>query len=381
MTWHRGWLFALVLAATACALAATENQLAGIRLGMKPVEVIDMLKEPTAKLIAQPPAKELIEPGGMSGALGGMTAPSMSGMPGSPGSAEEDIPNSLVFVYRGQEFEIAPGAGGTASTSGSATMAPMAPMGMPAPSSAGDSGGGGSVQMPVWAYCVRALKLSLDQQEFIYKLNETYSLGVTITGRGAEAKVTDVVVCSFEPFTEYKDRGVHAAVHSINTYAPALRRNISAGTSKKVLIGGSFSEVLRKHKWPEVFLPFATSEVSRIIGPQTRTPSSKDVPVTLHNPGSSGSMGAAMAGPSPMGGGTTSDDDVPTGGEHLVTLTDGEDTVIHSGFSRNCLMLYVNDGVALTVVDYIVVRIQIGSGVMRPPEKPKPTVLASPGGF
>jgi hypothetical protein len=372
MTWQRGIVIALVLACVG-AWAANESQLAGVRLGMKREEVLDLLKEPTAKLIAQPPAKELSSPTGMTGAISDVS----NALANMPGMSEADIPNSLIFVYRGQEFEIAPGGSASNSGGGGSTGSPADALMTPV-SSGGDSSSAGAVQMPVWAYCVRALKLSLDQQEFIYKLNETYSLGVTISGRGAEAKVTDVVVCSFEPFTEYKDRKVNAPKQTINTYCPSLRRNLSAGTSKKVLIGSGFGEVLRKHKWPEVFLPFATEEVSRIIGPQTRNPRSKDVPVTLHAPGSStaASMTAAPSGSN----GSLDGDELPTGGEYIVTLTDGEDTSIHSGFSRNCLMLYLSDGVAITVVDYIVVRIQIGSGVVRPPEKPKPASAVSAGG-
>jgi hypothetical protein len=48
--------------------------------------------------------------------------------------------------------------------------------------------------------------------------------------------------------------------------------------------------------------------------------------------------------------------------------------MLNAGFSSNALLLYLNDSVAITVVNFTVVRIQIGSGVVKPPDPPKATV-------
>jgi len=361
-SWHRIIFIGLFVALTASTFAGVEKQLAGIRLGMKPQEVKEAFGEPTALLIAQPPPKALNNPGGgVSDMLGNMSA-RVDSMATSALQAEV---NSLVFIYQGREMEITASAGtNAASTAMSSPMSPMT-----------KSTANASVELPVWAYVVRALKLSLDQQEFIYQINNTYSLGITITGRGAEAKVTDIVACSFEPFTEVKLKGVTrpAQLKQYNFYYPAKHKQIPAGTSRGVHIGSRLDEVLRLHKWPEVFISYAADEVSRIIL-DPKGASSKSIPVTLHTyGGATGSVSSAMMGMTPtdmgMGAGNASDD--PVGGEKQVTLTDGEDTSIKSGFSRNSLLLYVNDSVALTLVDFRVIRIQIGTGVVRPPEKPK----------
>jgi len=264
-------------------------------------------------------------------------------------------------LYNNQEIEI--------GNSDSGSTGPGMMGTSPPPQATGENGAG-SASIPLWAYVVRSVKLALDQQEFIYKMNDMYAVGVTITGQGAEAKVTDVVACSFEPFREefntktrrYERKGPP----SFNFYYAAKKKPFFAGTTKGVLIGSKLEDVLKAHKWPEFFFSFVTADLTKItITKNTAVPN-----VTVNDHGGSTSSGVGLAAPSTGG---LPGDITSAAGVKPVMFTDGQDALINAGFAKSCLLLYPNDTVAFTLVDFTVVRIQIGTGVVRPPDPPKAT--------
>ncbi|HOF89053.1 MAG TPA: hypothetical protein PLZ36_13265, partial [Armatimonadota bacterium] len=334
-------------------------KLAGISLDMKPAEVIALLGDPTAILMAQPPIITRTAGTGVGGAMAGLPGTMENMIP------EADRPNTLVLIYGDQEIEI--------GTSGGALSAAIGPLGFGEPAAAG---GGGKAEIPVWAYVVRATTLSLGQQELIYKINDTYSLGVTITGAGKEAKVTDVVACSFESFKTFPSTPTRlherkAVNFFYNAPDPSKRRQLPAGTSKGIVIGSRLDEVLMRHGWPQVFFPYVSDPIAKIVlaRPEAKIPT---VPV---KPGAGAGAGMASAPVSPTG---MLGPNVTASGEKPAMFTDGDKFTMSTGFSKNALMLFLNDNVALTLVDFTVVRIQIGSGVVRPPDPPR-IAPATPG--
>lgn len=351
------FVIGLLLAALLAAQAA-EKQLAGITLGMKPAEVIAKLGDPSAILLAQPPViTRTVAGADLNNALGGVPGDAANMIP------EADRPNSLILIYHDRrtnmDYEIEIGA---------ETMASSDPMSMGAPASASAS----NANIPVWAYVVRATTLSLAQQELIYQINDTYSLGITITGAGAEAKVTDIVACSFQSFIRYPNDPLkitdrESVVNFKYSRAEDPKKRgmlLPAGTSKRVNIGSRFDKVLVNQGWPQFFFPYVSDSIAKIVlsKPDAQIP---NVPVK-GGAAAAGSMISAPVSPSDIGiGGSTAS------GEKPITLTDGDKFTFNTGFTKNALMLYINDNVALTVVDFTVVRIQIGSGVVKPPEPPK----------
>jgi hypothetical protein len=329
--------------------AVPEGKLAMIRLGMTPEEVFALLGDkPDATLIAQPPLVER-SPTALSG------LPDLS-MPGStPGQPLLDLPNSLVLIYNNDEIEI----DAVTTTSGDSGAPGLAQ------ATATDS------RIPLFAYVVLSTKLSLDQKEFIYRLNNFYSVGITITGRRREARVTDIIACTYEPLREdyIKKTGKYERRDGvpINFYYGRKQTYVPAGTSKGVRIGSRLDDVLRKHGWPEVFLPFVSDDITLIkLPPGANIPVNNTSVAVATRGGAGASAGAISPLPTPDAGAAAG----TAAGEKIVTLTDGQDRLIPTGFARNCLLLYPNDRVALTLVDFIVVRIQIGTGVVRPPDPP-----------
>ena len=313
----------LVLASVVSA-SGVERQLARVRLGMKPKDVIDLLGEPTAILMAQPPLSS------------GREKPSpldemrMAGMPGArqPSSAPTQD-NTLVFLYNDQEIVL----DANTKISTGPTVTP------------------GTI--PFWAYTVRVARLALDQQELIYRINDTYSVGITITGQGNEARVTDAIACSLKPLTfwpsdptrgynranaffadmfyfKYADKDALVAKNKKDLY-------LTAGTSKGITIGSKLNDVLLAHKWPTYFIPFST-EAAAVV-----TFDAKGVKVSEAQGGRSETVTASFA-----------------------SGTSGTSGSLNAGFANNCLLFYPDDGLALTLMNFTVVRIQIGKELSRP---------------
>ncbi|MHB0936934.1 MAG: hypothetical protein ACYDCO_11870 [Armatimonadota bacterium] len=330
-------IICLLVLASVLTASAVERQLARVRLGMKPKDVIDLLGEPTAILMAQPPltggapAAQRPGMGGPGMGVPGMGGPGMGGPGmGGPGMGEAAGPaqaeNTLIFLYNDQEIVL---DGNTKISTGSNV---------------------GPGTIPFWAYTVRVARLALDQQELIYRINDTYSLGITITGQGNEARVTDAIACSLKPLTywpsdptrgynranaffadmfffKYADKDAQVAKNKRDLY-------LTAGTSKGITIGSRLNDVLLAHKWPSYFIPF-TTEAAAVV-----TFDSKGVKVSEAQGGKSG-------------GGTANFATGPTGS-------------LSAGFANNCLLFYPDDGLALTLMNFTVVRIQIGKELSKP---------------
>ena len=306
----RSLIISICLLATMLGAMAVERQTAGVRLGMRPREVFDLLGDPTAILMAQPP---------IGGAPAGMREPGMPGM--APASAPPQGNNTLVFLYKNQEIELTTE---TAVATGTQVT-------------------GNAI--PLWAYTVRVARLALDQQQLIYRINDTYSLGIIISGEGNEARVTDIIACSLKPLTfwpndpkrEFDRQNVFFKDMFTYKYSPSgAKRELPAGTSKKVTIGSRLSDVLKAHKWPEFFIPF-TTEAAAMMQLDPKRPQ----PV----------VNAAQGGQSPGGS---------------ANFAFGSSDTLQANFANNCIMLYPEDGLALTLMNHIVVRIQIGKEMTRP---------------
>lgn len=322
MKWYRMGILCVTLSVlvTACH-AAPERKVAGIRIGMRIKEVIELLGEPDAYLIAQPPIANMMPTLGVPGMPEMPGTPGAPGMPGSPQNPAVAVTdNTLIFLYKGQETEIDP------------TGSPDAGIG----------------QLPLWAYTVRVSRLAIDQQELLYQINDTYSIGVTITGQEAEGRVTDIIACSFEPLKRWPDKPERTLERKkINFTRTSTKKVYYAGTSKGVRIGSKFSEVLTAHKWPPVFIPFATSPVQTVVV-------ERDGPKVV--PNKAPTMVPPSVGLTQIG----------------VSLTQADNLSLPVNFADNFIMMYPDDSLALTIINMTVVRIQIGEGVVKPaiPEPP-----------
>lgn len=320
-------IFGILVLAAMVSASGMEKQLARVRLGMKPKDVIELLGEPTAIMIAQPP---LSGPGSAAPAGGMLPGPGMTpGGGAAPQSAKE---NTLVFLYKDQEIEL---GANTKVAFGQDDIEPGA--------------------LPLWAYTVRVSRLNLDQQEFFYRINDTYSLGLTISGEGNEARVSDAIACSLKPLTFWPSdpkRGFSRsdpffqdmfhfkyADKSSTFVREAKSKNdllLAAGTSKGIKIGSSLEEVLKAHEWPAYFIPF-TTEPAAVVTLDPKNPLPK--------------VSQAQGGKT--GGGSAS-------------FATGESGSLKVNFANSCILLYPDDGLALTVMNFIVVRIQIGQELTKP---------------
>lgn len=300
----------LLLTVTLSAVAA-ERQLAGIKLGMRPQEVTGLLGQPTATIIAQPP----LNSGDNTPSPLSITPPGMG--PGQPTRPTSVRANSLILIYERQEYELS--ADQTISFDGKIS---------------------GS-QVPPWIYTVRVARLALDQQEMIYRINDTYSLGITVTGEDREARVSDIIACSVLPLTYWpadpkREFNLKDAFYKdIFKYKYGNKHELPAGTSKKVTIGSKLDDVLRKQKWPDYFIPFSSTPAATMtLDPRYTQPV------------------YAAPGPAPTDGGNT-------------TFSLGSST-LNINFANNCILLYPDDGLALTLINDIVIRVQIGKELTRP---------------
>jgi hypothetical protein len=305
----RHWMLGLLVLAGMLSASAAELKLAGVRLGMRPQEVTKLLLEPTAIIIAQPAIG-----GGAPSTPTAMMPPGMApAQPAKP--AQQDT--TMILVYKKQEFELDPNASISTDMSISKN------------------------QIPSWIYTVRVAHLGLNQQELIYRINDTYSLGITITGEDREARVTDIIACSLLPLTTWPtnpkrefDRS-NSFYKGMFNYKYGDKKDHPAGTSKKVTIGSKLNEVLLAHKWPDYFIPFTTTPAATMtLDPRFNTP-------VFSSGGSQqpdyGSTSFAMGNSS-----------------------------LNIGFANNCVLLYPDDGLALTLINQIVVRVQIGKEMLRP---------------
>lgn len=320
-TFQRQLVLTGVILALTMACWAGQNKLASIMIGMSPQQVKAKLGEPTGILQSQPP----IIPNSSF-----LSDAAREQADGNLPEIFERLPAVMVYRYkkdgRWVEHEV---------DTGISMLSSQSP---------------GTGRLPTWAYPVRVGYLGLDQQEYLYRINSTYSVGVVFTGEGAESRVTDIIAASVEPFVYTKvddDLKKVPMKQKLDMFYAEKKLDLSAGTTLGVTLGSSFSRMLQKHGWPEVFLPFVTDQaVEYQLFP---TPEVKDV-----SPLSGRGVGTGEAGIDP------------------VRIYDPNNSFsLVSGFSDNFMLLYVKHGVAATVVNMTVVRLQIGQGVVQPPTPPK----------
>jgi hypothetical protein len=295
---YRYWIISLLMLTCMLSASAIERQLAGIRLGMTPKDVIDKLGEPHAIIMAQPPV------GASIGAAAGE--------------------NTLIYLWKDKEIELKPDT----------TVA------------IGTDIGNNSIHD--WAYTVRVARLALNQQELIYRINDTFSLGITITGERNEARVTDVIACSLLPLTFWPSEPARGFNRSDQFFkdmflfiysSDGKKRIVSAGTSAsrgKVTMGSRLDDVLKYHKWPEYFIPFETQPAALMIfQPGRPRPEVKSVEGSATPAGST-------------------------------SFAFGPSSVTQADFANSYILLYPDDNLALTLINNLVIRIQIGREMARP---------------
>jgi len=322
----RHLILGILILAAFVAATGMEKQLARVRLGMKPDEITTLLGSPTAVLIAQPPLST-----GPSAPAPTSPQPQFGPVSGAGNAAASTPDNTLVFLYKDQEIEL--GSNTTISTG--LDIVPGA--------------------LPVWAYTIRVARLELNQQELFYRINDTYSLGIVISGEGNEAHVTDAIACSLKPLTTWPSDPKRTfsrtdpyfqdmfyfkyAAKNAQILKSAKSKNdlmLTAGTSKAIKIGSNVAEVLKAHGWPTYCIPF-TTEAAAIV---TFDPKSPQPKVTGAQGGNSGGGSAEFS--------------------------TGATGTLRASFANNCVLLYPDEGLALTLMNFVVVRIQIGQEMRRP---------------
>ena len=300
----RRWIIISLIFCGACTAGWTEERqlFKGIKIGMKASAVLAFFDQPTAYIIPQPPlfattasnAPAPMNPMGLMGPTGAMNS-----------AASPTAPNTLIFLYNGQELELK--SSGTANPAN--PMQPMNPRMRPGMPGMPGSPGMANAQsanpgLPIWAYMVRVDKLALDQKQLIYRINNTYSLGITISGDGPEAKVSDIVACSFEPFTMKlnnpfnsktkadENMPVQVMAKRLNFFYPAKKMMLIAGTSHGVQIGSSLRAVLNAHGWPDGFFPLQAGSFALI--PLGKVPTVDANATATSMDGLAGSAGGGM---------------------------------------------------------------------------------------
>jgi hypothetical protein len=305
------------------------------------------------------------------------TAPS-SAPAGSFAAAMQDIQNHPAMGGPG-------GFGGPGGAAGPAGM--LQPPWMQQPGGVGAPGafGGGvspaagpstpsmtasnttTAYLPVWAYNVRTLYLALNQIQLIYRLNEHYSIGVTLTKQGNNYSVTDIAVCSFEPLMVFPVPPSAKNPHVLNfAFSKDKMKSFPPVTLKGLKIGASYADVLNKYGWPKYSYPFVAKQVGVVYA---GTPTTIPVPYftfTRNN-------GQDSISPQPSMYESTG-----VAGANEVSFTDGTTEMMDTGFVANCFFVYPEAGLAITVVNMKVVRLQIGNGVTTPPTLGKSSTTLSP---
>lgn len=336
-------IFSLVLSTILTgSVNAKESQLAGIRLGMSREQVIDLLKSPAGRMYSEP-AMEIRSPEITTGAgFAPPTAPVIG--------KKQALPNTMVFVdmLTGSELVISE----TTIVKQGASMMSYGMM---------PDGSAESVTLPAWGYIVRANSLALDQEMLIFRINSTTSIGVTITKNKSlgTSRVTNIVACSYDPL-----RTKAKSVPVVNR--PKI---VDTSTSTNVKIGSSLTEVMNSYRWSPYIYPFVAAKVDEIA---VKAPPKQDsaVPITVMRITRT-SENTDSVSPETSLWETT--EITPVGDKSLI-FTDGVKTRIGMGFSQNLLILYPDDGVAFTIINMKVVRIQVGDSVIIPPDPPKPEI-------
>jgi hypothetical protein len=341
-------------------MAEKEQTLAGIRLGQTKKEVIALLKAPAGRIIPMPPL-ELRPDNPASEEVRKAAAIKYGKM--------QDPPNTLVFTNNLTKEEIAIGettlvaAGATAPLATGGGSAPMSPGPMTggAPDGEGESAAiTNFVTMPPWAFIVRAIYLNLDQEQLIYKMNETYSLGITFTKKGADLVVTDIVASSFEPLKRFPPKKQPKQPIQVNYLCARLHHAFPVNTAKGLTIGSNYADVLRKQGWAKYSISFVADEID------SKHKGNVDGPVSFY--AFTRNAGSDTMAPTPEL--WEKPDIVP--GDFPVRFTDGVIEVINAGFASSMQLIYPDSGISYTLINFKVIRVQVGNGVVPPPPAPVP---------
>lgn len=236
----------------------------------------------------------------------------------------------------------------------------------------------GSSGVPAWVEPVRVSYLADQQAEWVYDLRKTrgVTLGIVLSGEGADAVVTDVIVAGYPEHLKGKESHVL--------------------TEKGVTLQSSYATVLEKYGFPplvEIFTPGAAPAVNsgrnarrqpagigtgnRMGGPGGRrggpggqpgrigrgAASSFSVELTQMSGGRGDMMGGPRGRPGMMGGPSRSNrGQSPSRGRNrnaaasklMATALVNNRSV---NFSRDCILSY--EGIAFTLHDMRVIRIHV----------------------
>jgi hypothetical protein len=184
--------------------------------------------------------------------------------------------------------------------------------------------------LPLWVPAVRMDGLRGDQLQWVYN-SDPVVIGVVITGRGINARVTDIVVSQWRNFKASK----------------------AAETEKGIRLGDTFADVLETYGWPNRMQ--VISEAGMAAAPAGApaapgAPAMAAAPMGLMLPGA---METAEEGPpmmAPAGPGPLPPVGVPTPG----TPAGPANTATASGmtFSKACVLSYPS-------VDFLLYRMQV----------------------
>ena len=151
-----------------------------------------------------------------------------------------------------------------------------------------------TAQTPVWVFPVRTTALTGMQSQWVYDLRNSrgVALGILLSGEGADAVVTDVIVAGFPEYLKGKPDPVR--------------------TQKGIALQSSFSEVLKRYGYPPVIQIYAPTGISA-AGPQA-VPGIGGMRAGARMGGRAPAGGAMRAGGTGRGGRRGRDEDDPRGG-------------------------------------------------------------------
>lgn len=236
--------------------------------------------------------------------------------------------------------------------------------------------------LPTWAYLVHVPFLALNQEQWIYSINRFYSVGIVFDGKTDEAKATDIIACTLEPFLQkynrvtrkYEPAGLRKEQYNLRRSGSAKDVRVCT-TGDNITLGSTYRDLLMSHGWTRVQIPFVTKEISR----RDDTPSDMVKPIgdlILNDPNAAPSQYPLPAGMLP--------NNAQGFGSFLAKFfnPDSPDApYISSGFSPDMLVVYEQAHLSYTVVNHTVVRIHIGQGAgPLPPPPPDPNAVAPDAG-
>ncbi len=339
LAWGSGEISAQLPAAD---LATPEMALAEIRIGMRRSKVVGLLGDQTGFYLAQPPID--------------MQLPDESRI-----DVRKEIPkNSIIFVTNKDNMD---------SVQQEAVFGP-----------AGDPEKA-ETQTYWWAEVVKSTRLALDQRVLVYWINETYVLAMTIKGEGPDAPVSDVVACSFAPFLVSTGKPINKARPLDFRYKyKMISRDLTPRTALGISIGDNLKKVLMTYGWPDYCLPYVSSDLPpiRIVNGHYEIASMKAVVNTAITATPSADPGAAPAQPAAGGAADTTTPAAPKVIPPMASFWGLYATGRSSDvtFTKSCYLIYPKQRVAFTLVDFTVVRIQIGLGITTPQIPDTPIVWA-----